>query len=425
MFSIFSKLKKVFYFPVAYYFRFFAGIHLKIWKPRIVVVTGSSGKTTLLHFIEAQLRGRARYSHHANSAYGIPFDILGLVREKLTLGEWPYLFFAAPFKAFKKPYPEALYVVEADCDRPGEGRFLSGLLKPEVTVWLSSGRSHSMNFGKLVPTEYGSVEEAIAYEFGYFLENTSSMTIANGDLKLIVNQYARTTSKVKEIKSAELEKYIVMRDGTGFYTHKQMYKFKALIPQEAFYSLEATRELLGYLQVDLDSAFSNFNLPPGRGSILRGIRNTTLIDSSYNATFDSMVSMLGAFDAYPSQKKWLVLGDILEQGAWEREEHEKLAALLASLKLEKLLLVGPRVSKYTYPKLKTELSVNLHIERFSKPSEVLDFIEKNIKGGETILFKGAGFLEGVVEHLLQDNNDVVKLCRREKIWQTRRKQWGL
>ena len=99
---MFRLLKKKLYFTVAFYFRIFAKIQLRIWKPRIVVVTGSSGKTTLLHLIESQLGEKARYSHHANSMFGIAFDILGLKREKLVVTEWIYLVLAAPFRAFKK-----------------------------------------------------------------------------------------------------------------------------------------------------------------------------------------------------------------------------------------------------------------------------------------------------------------------------------
>ena len=59
------------------------------------------------------------------------------------------------------------------------------------------------------------------------------------------------------------------------------------------------------------------------------------------------------------------------------------------------------------------------------PKEGLDFILKNLKGGETILFKGARFLEGIIEKLLLNKSDIDKLVRREKAWQNRRKEWGL
>jgi hypothetical protein len=65
------------------------------------------------------------------------------------------------------------------------------------------------------------------------------------------------------------------------------------------------------------------------------------------------------------------------------------------------------------------------IEYFLSPKEVLNYLLKNIKGGETILFKGARFLEGVVEGLLLDKSESGYLARREKIWQMRRRKWGL
>ena len=80
-----SKIKRSLYFPLAHYFRFFAKIQLLLWRPRIILITGSNGKTTLLHLLESQIGDKAKYSHHANSSYGIPFDILGLKRENSIL----------------------------------------------------------------------------------------------------------------------------------------------------------------------------------------------------------------------------------------------------------------------------------------------------------------------------------------------------
>src|SRR6202050_738801 len=118
-----EKFKKILYFPLASYFRFFAEIRLRRWHPKIVVVTGSSGKTRLLHLLESQIGNTAKYSHHANSSYGIPFDILDLHRKSLLPSEWISLVLKAPFACFKNPPKEKVYVVEADCDRPGEGKF--------------------------------------------------------------------------------------------------------------------------------------------------------------------------------------------------------------------------------------------------------------------------------------------------------------
>lgn len=422
------KLIKWFlYFPLAYYFRFFAQIQLAIWKPKIVVVTGSSGKTTLLHLLESQLGRQARYSHQANSTYGIPFDILGLKRVSLTISEWPYLFLAAPLKAFKKPYKERLYIVEADCDRPGEGKFLASLLTPEVTLWISSSRTHSANFDRLVTEKkFPTVEEAISNEFGFFPEYTRKLAIVNGDSSLISRQLYRLKAPANIIrKKGQLESYRVSEKGTKFDIDGHRYQIPALLPEEVFYSIAMAKALLEYLSLELDPGFSKFSLPPGRSSVFKGLKNTTIVDSSYNATLDGMSAILKMFDLYPAKNKWVVLGDMIEQGREEEKEHEKLAELISLLKLSRIILIGPRVSKYTYPHLENLVGSSTPIEKFTLPKEALDYILANIKGGEVILFKGARFLEGVIEHLLLDKNDVGKLCRREKIWQIRRKKWEL
>src|SRR3989344_8401576 len=142
------KAKNILYFFVASYFRFFARIRLASWKPRIVVITGSNGKTTALHLLETQLGNAAKYSHGANSSFGIPFDILGLKRTTYSPVEWIRLILQAPLRAWSGTYAQKIYVVEADCDRPGEGEFLGSLLRPEVTIWLSTARTHSQNFEK-------------------------------------------------------------------------------------------------------------------------------------------------------------------------------------------------------------------------------------------------------------------------------------
>ncbi len=419
-------IKKKLYFAVAHYFRVFASIQLALWKPRIIAITGSSGKTTLLHLIESQLKGRARYSHHANSTYGIPFDLLGLRRTKLIPSEWIRLFLAAPFRAFKKPYQEPIYVVEVDCDRPSEGEFLGTFLKPEVTLWLNTGNTHSTNFDTSVQQGKGTdVENAIAYEFGYVLQHTTDLAIVNGDIQRMTNQFSRFQGRIEMVKQSQLHHYELSEIGTVFEIDKTLYRINGFLPKESFYSVAMTRLLIEYLGLPFDESFTGFSLPPGRSSILRGIKNTTLIDSSYNATPDGMSAMLEAFDRYPARNKWLVLGDMIELGSQEQNEHEKLAERIASIETSQVVLIGPRIAKYTYPKLVSLIGNSDTIVPFEFPKEALDYILEHLQGGECILFKGARFLEGIIEQVVLDKSDVHKLCRREQIWQLRRKQWGL
>jgi UDP-N-acetylmuramyl pentapeptide synthase len=130
--------------------------------------------------------------------------------------------------------------------------------------------------------------------------------------------------------------------------------------------------------------------------------------------------MLEMFSKIPEKVKWIVLGDMLEQGSEEKPEHEKLANEINKYEFERIILMGPRISKYTLPLIKAK-----EVSSFENPKDVLEFIKENLKGGEIILFKGARFLEGVIENLLLNKGDAKKLARREKIWEIRRKKWGL
>lgn len=408
-----KKLKLIFYFQVASYFRFFAQIHLYIWKPKIIVVTGSTGKTTLLHLIESQVGKLAAYSHHANSAFGIPFNILAIDRKNFSIWEWPILFLLAPFKAFQKLHLQKTYIVEADCDRPNEGKFLSQLLKPEITIWLSSSNSHAQNFP-------APIEENIAREFGYFLEYTSGYSIINGDSKLITSQLSRTKSEVVKVFEKDLGSYQIQKQGTSFKINGKTYILNYLLPEDTFYLIVAVIDLLKKLDLTLDGKFANLVLPPSRSSLFKGIKNTTIIDSSYNATPASMKVILEMFKSFPANKKWLVLGDMIELGTEEQSEHQKLAEEIIKVNAEKIILIGPRLLKYTYPKLASDI-----VNTFDGPKEALEYIKNNLKDSGVLLFKGARFLEGIIEHLLENKDDISKLCRRELVWQKRREKWGL
>ncbi|MDP3918108.1 MAG: cyanophycin synthetase [Candidatus Woesebacteria bacterium] len=417
-----NRLKKLFYFPIASYFAFFAKLYLLRWKPKIVVITGSSGKTTLLHMAAAQFKEKAKYSFHANSAYGIPFDILGIRRSSLSFFEWPSIILTTPFRIFRSIPKEKIYIVEADCDRPHEGKFLAKLLKPEVVLWQSLGRTHSMNFEHLVQNKnFSSLEEAISFEFGYLVEYSKSESIVNADSPHINKQLSRSNSTSIKIRLNDYKyKYDISKSRSIFTFDDEVYSFSYLLPKETIYSIIMLQKLMKYFNLDFDKKFKEFKLPPGRSSFFKGIKNIDIIDSSYNANLDSMKVIFNMFSNIKTKSpKWIVLGDMLEQGNNEQNEHELLAKEINKYKFSRIILMGPRISKFTKPLL-NQKSVS-----FINPDQVLRYLLDEVKHGETILFKGARFLEGVVENLLLNKSDAKKLVRREKVWQDRRKKFGL
>ena len=59
------------------------------------------------------------------------------------------------------------------------------------------------------------------------------------------------------------------------------------------------------------------------------------------------------------------------------------------------------------------------------PRKALEYIEKRVRGRETLIFKGSQYLEWIIEKLLANPKDAKKLCRRERAAVARRKSWGL
>ena len=208
-----SKLKKKFYFSVAGYFRYFANIVYKRWHPRVIAVTGSAGKTTMMKMLEHEIGDKAYYSRDANSAFGIPFDMLGLRGIYGSKLKWAWLLVAAPFRALFKRRKQKYYVVEIDGERPHEAEFLAEWLKPEVTIWVSIGLSHAVQFEKEVKAgDYKDVGEAIAAEFANLPANTTKRVYIDADSKIMEKATAGVEAKVMPISKREIKKYVVYGD---------------------------------------------------------------------------------------------------------------------------------------------------------------------------------------------------------------------
>ena len=419
----FAKFKKRFYFVAAKYFRHFADIALKRWKPRVIAITGSAGKTTMLNLLEHEIGKKAHYSHDANSAFGVSFDILGLKGIRGSKIRWLWLFIAAPFRGLFHSHKEVFYVVEIDGERPHEAEFLAEWLKPEVTIWVSIGLSHVIQFENVVKEgKFKTLDEAITAEFANLPANTTKRVYIDADSKLMKEATEKIKAKVIPIKKSLMKKYVVYPDSTDFTYGDTTYHFNHPEPKDISFNLFVLQDLMKYLKLPFNPDFSGLKIAPGRSSYFEGKKGIQIVDSSYNAHMISVASILDMAKRMHADHKWLIIGDIVDQGSIEEKEHEKLAKLIADVDPERVVLVGRRTKKYTAPKLK-ELGVSAVAT--TDPKKALAYIEKNITGKETLVFKGSQYLEWVIEKLLKDPKDADRLCRREKAARARRKSWGL
>lgn len=420
--AIIANLKKKFYFVAAGYFKFFANISLKRWHPRVIIITGSAGKTTMLNLVESQLGEKAHYSHNANSAFGIAFDILGQKGVTGSRAHWISLILKTPLLAFTYKRREKFYVVECDGERPHEAEFVAKWLKPEVSCWVSLGRSHAVFYEKEVASgRFSNIDEAIAHEFATIPENTKKLVLIDGDNETMVEKTANLKAKVEAVKKEQLKSYEVYPEKAIFEIGRRKFEFAEPMPRDVTTQILMLDKLMDYLGEKISTDLSNFKMPPARSNFLHGKKGIKIVDSSYNAHIISMTTVLEMVREMKATHKWLVIGDIIDQGNLEGEEHKKLAQLLLDTKAEKIVMIGRRTKKYTAPLLEGKCD----FESFDKPQQALKFLEANLTGKETVIFKGSQYLEWIVEKLLENPNDVEKLARQDAAHKKRRASWGL
>ena len=377
----------------------------------------------MLHLMEHEMGKKAHYSHDANSAFGVSFDLLGLKGIRGSKLRWLYLLIAAPFRSLFYRHKEKFYVVEIDGERPHEAEFLAKWLKPEITIWVSIGRSHAVQFEKEVEEgRFKNLDEAITAEFATLPQNTSKLVYIDADSKMMKTATKDISAKVIPIKKTEVKKYVVYPNSTDFTYGDTTFHFNHPEPRDLAFNLLVLQDLMKYLKLPFKSDFSDIKMAPGRSSYFKGKKGIDIIDSSYNAHIISVASILDMTKRMHAEHKWLVIGDIVDQGSITGEEHRKLAELIADVKPEKVVLVGRRTKKYTAPELK---KLGVSAVATLDPRKALEYIEKNIKGNETLVFKGSQYLEWIIEKLLDNPEDAKLLCRREKAAVNRRKSWGL
>ena len=429
------KFKKKFYFIVASYFRFFANFAFRRWHPRVIAITGSVGKTTMLNLVECTLGDKAHYSHDANSAYGIAFDMVNLRGVTGSKLRWFYLFLAVPLKSLFYKHQEEFYVVEIDGERPHEAEFLASWLKPEVTLWISLGLSHAVQFEQQVKDGlFSSLDKAITHEFAMLPQYTQKLVIIDGEVDLMnraldsIKQKNLTKATVIKCSKDAVKTYKVEPNHTSFLLQgtadgvSHEYEFNRPMSKDIAIQLTMLETLVNYLKVMPRYDFSNLKLAPGRNSYFDGKNGLKIIDSSYNAHLISVKSILEMYKAMHVPHKWLVIGDIVDQGSIEGQEHAKLADEIIKVKPEQVILIGRRTKKYTAPILK---EAGLNIYTTLDPREALKFLEQNLTGQETLLFKGSQYLEWLIEKLLKNPEEAKYLPRREKAAIKRRQKRGL
>lgn len=437
--------------PILWWLRFWAKLALKIVNPTVIGITGSAGKTSARDVIGkiARLKfNKVKVSDKANSESGIPADILGLHFTNYSPFDWLRICLLAPIRViiyyFLFSTHFDCYVVEMGVDEPMAPKnmgYLLSILRPQVGVLLNVLPVHTAQFGKQLGIKNrDELIKAIAHEKGKLLLNNPGFKTGVINWGLLESGLIRKPTGEKWItfgKSKKANINIVNFNSSPMGTililqfNKINYEIKLanfVLPDYYGETLAASFATGVALSIEpekiIETLSRKFILPPGRGQLLKGINNSIIVDSSYNASREPMIGSLELLKKIAGDKvKIAILGDMRELGKQARVEHEAVAKKIIET-ANKAILVGPLMKKYVLPILEQS---GFQVKWFTTAGEAAVYIKNNLSKNSVVLIKGSQntiFLEIVVETLLADKNDIQKLCRRGKFWDRQRRPYS-
>lgn len=442
-------MKKKFILIVLAYFRFFAKLQLLKIKPLIIGVTGSSGKTSAQDAIYAVLKEKkkVKISKKANSETGIPLNILGLEPTDFSVFDWLRLTILSPIMLLTNWEKYQIYVVEMGIDSPLPPKnmgYLLTILKPHIGVILNATPMHSEPFDFLVDTQdenkrYQEIVELIASEKGRIVTelSASDFAVINSDQNEIAalgektkaTKYFFGQSVKSENNAIKFADYKISHSGTIFrFLHQGESAeiiFKRLLLPEHFGMTFAAALCVGLIQdIPIESGCKllekNFQLPPGRATLIDGVNDSQIIDSSYNSSIGPALDMLDMLDKLNAKRKIAVLGDIREVGEVTRLQHQQVAQKATKV-VDEAILVGPNMKKFALPVFE---SSKTKAKWFKNTYSAAQYLLDDIQEGDLILVKGSQntlLLEIIVEAIMKNPSDVEKLlARRGKFWDKKR-----
>src|SRR3989344_1722000 len=393
-------------------------------KPVIIAVTGSFGKTATKDAIFTVLDDKStvrRSIKNYNNELGVPLTVIGEEAPGSSLMNWLSLLLAGRRALLDENYPKTL-ILEMAADRPGDLQKLVNVALPKISIVTAVGPVH---------LEYFLTEENIAKEKATLVKvlPQDGTAILNGDDEKVDKMRELTKARVMIYGFGENADIQRKGDGAGF-LFKIHYDGK-VIPSETdhflaeyqIYSLLAAFAAaiaLGKNPLDAAKRLTEFIPPPGRLKVLPGIKNTTIIDDTYNA---SPVAVRGAItvlkQAYPKARTWAVLGDMMELGGDSQIMHEEIGAHVFKTGIDYLVAVGERSKDSARAARQAGMNED-KIFRFEKPEDAGKFLEDEILPGDALLVKGSqgARMEKIVKELMADPLDApLLLVRQGKGWE--------
>jgi UDP-N-acetylmuramoyl-tripeptide--D-alanyl-D-alanine ligase len=156
---------------------------------------------------------------------------------------------------------------------------------------------------------------------------------------------------------------------------------------------------------DIAAGLADFRAVGGRLQLKAGLRDSTLIDDSYNANPSSVRAGLDVLRSV-SGPTWLVLADMAELGEHTKESHAELGRYARDCGVRRLFAFGSESSRAVE-------TFGSGGEWFADADSLIRRLQAEISPGVTVLIKGSRFnrLERVVQALSGGAADIGPMMR--------------
>ncbi len=404
---------------------FFARRILAKYKPVVIGITGSVGKTstkdaivTVLHAGNIPVRGSMG---NYNNELGVPLTIIGASSGKRSLLGWSFVFCRAKRLIFfrDRSYPRVL-VLEMGADHPGDIRYLTALAQPTIAVITAVAPAHVESLGSLerIAREKSALVSAIAKEGVVILNGDDDTVLAMRDRAKgrVVTYGLRESNDIRAVEmqlNAHVDDGQTKVDGISFKLTQNGSAVPVRIPGVAggpAISAALAAAAVGLEQglhlVEIASAIAHYVPPPGRMRVIDGVKFTTILDDTYNASpraADAALATLAELPRGEGVAKWAVLGDMLELGNMAEALHYDIGKRVADIRIDYLVTVGELSRDFDRGAREGGMAED-HIFHFAHAAEAGRFVQSRMKKGDILLIKGSQGvrLEKIVKELMAD-----------------------
>lgn len=401
---------------------------VEAYKPIVIGVTGSQGKTSVRMAIASMLEHAGRSvrtsDQNYNNEFGFPLAILGMKSPgRSSLGWLKVLFSARRLSCGKdKNFPEIL-VLEYGADKKGDIDYLVSISRPTIAVLTGVSAVHSEKLGSVeeIAEEKSKLGKAVGKE---------GLVIVNGDDAHREILTAGVSAQIVHYgfsKDADvmIENIKLMTRPDGWFSSGDTAASLSVLVRgrKHSYSLEmknvvgkpvamtssaavAVAEHLNLDAMDIISSLSNIKSAPGRMSLISGVKGSLILDDSYNASPAAMkaaIETLAEFDPVVGARRIAALGYMAELGRYSEQEHKAVGAMAAEMGVEILLCVGEPARDIARAAAEAGMKRENIIE-LSSSVEAGRWLDRNVVSGDVVLVKGSqsSRMEKAVKDIMAD-----------------------